>query len=205
MSISGKVGAVFVQTSAAPVAFTDQATTKNGTFDVYYITDRTKAYWDKPTAITVKKNSITVPVTNYDIEYAGGYIKFKTPNITSDVITASGAALTVSQSGGFFNWSADLETDTADSTTFASNGWKESIATVKGFSGSAEGYWGNSDFFNALGKEVVIALYVDNTANKRRYEGFGIITSDSIETAVDDLVNESIEIQGTGSLYYREG
>ncbi len=205
MAISGKVGAVFVQTNAAPTVFTDQPTTKNATFDVYYRTDRTKAYWDKSTAITVKKNGTTVAATNYDVEHAGGYIKFKTPNITTDVIVVSGASLAVAQSGGFFNWSVDLEADTADATTFASSGWKENIATVKGFNGSAEGYWGNSDFINALGKEVVISLYVDNTANKRRYEGFAIITGDSIETPVEDLINESIEIQGTGPLYYREG
>ncbi len=44
-------------------------------------------------------------------------------------------------------------------------------------------------------------MYTAATASKRRYEGFGIISSDSIETAVDDIVNEAIEIQGTGPPY----
>lgn len=67
-----------------------------------------------------------------------------------------------------------------------------------------ESYWGDEEFFTGLGKEVVIALYADATASKQRYEGFGIISSDGIETAVVGIVNETIELQGIGQLYYRE-
>ena len=35
------------------------------------------------------------------------------------------------------------------------------------------------------------------------FEGYTVIPSDSIETAVDDIVNETIEFEGTGRLYYR--
>lgn len=122
-----------------------------------------------------------------------------------DEVTVSGKYLTVVQHGGFFNWSADLELETSDITTFQNAGWKENLPTVKGFTASAESYWGDEEFYAGLGKEVVIALYTDATASKQRYEGFGIISSDSLETAVDDIVNETIEIQGTGPLYYREG
>ena len=48
-------------------------------------------------------------------------------------------------------------------------------------------------------------MYTDARASKQRYEGSSIINSDSIETAVDDIVNETIELQCTGPLYYREG
>ena len=54
-------------------------------------------------------------------------------------------------------------------------------------------------------EEVVISLYVDTTSSRARYEGYGIISSDNVEAAVDDVVNDSIEIQGVGALYYREG
>jgi len=59
--------------------------------------------------------------------------------------------------------------------------------------------------FQGWGRRVIIALYVDTTSSKARYEGYGIISSDSIEVVVDDVVNESIEIQGVGALYYRQG
>lgn len=90
----------------------------------------------------------------------------------------------------------------SDITTFQSADWKENLPTVQGFTASAESNCGDEEFFAWLGsKDVVIAMYTDATASKRRYEGFGIISSDSIETAVDDIVNEAIEIQGTGPPY----
>ena len=47
---------------------------------------------------------------------------------------------------GFFNWSADLEQEMGEVTTYQSNGWKENIPTIKGFSASAESYRSDSEF-----------------------------------------------------------
>lgn len=204
MSLSGKVGAVFVQTADAPVSFSEEVTTGSLDCKRYTISDAAKRYWDKETPVTVKVNTVVVSI-GFTLEYCGGVVVFEAPLEPEDVVTVSGKYLTVAQHGGFFNWSADLELETSDITTFQSAGWKENLPTVKGFTASAESYWGDEEFFAGMGKEVVIALYTDATASKLRYEGFGIISSDSIETAVDDIVNETIEIQGTGPLYYREG
>lgn len=204
MALSGKVGAVYVQTADAPVAFTDEATTPNATYTRYTISNAAKRYWSKDYVVTVKKNTV-VQTTGFTIEYVGGVIVFATALQPTDVVTVSGYYVNVSQAGGFFNWSLDAELETAEATTFASQGWKQFEPTLKGFSGSAEAYWGNADFFNKLGQEVVIVLYTDAGAAKNRYEGYAVITSDSIETAVDALIQETIEFQGSGPLYYREG
>lgn len=201
--ITGKVGAIYVQTSAAPVAFTNEATTADAAKQRYTITNTAKRYWDKSTPVTVKVDGNTV-TTGFTIEYAGGVVVFDVSQGTA-VVTVSGAYLTVSQAGGFFKWSLDLEQETAEVTTFQSSGWKEFMATLKGFSGSAEAYWGNSTFFDNLGQECVVVFYVDSGAAKTRFEGFAIITGDSLETPNDDIVQESIDIQGTGPLYFREG
>lgn len=204
MGIAGKVGAVYVQTADAPVAFTDEATTANATYTRYTITNTSKRYWSKSYAVTVKKNSV-VQTSGFSIEYAGGVIVFDSALQPTDVVTVSGYYVTVSQAGGFFNWSLDAELETAEATTFASQGWKQFEPTLKGFSGSAEAYWGNADFFNKLGQEVVVVLYTDAGTAKNRYEGYALITSDGIETAVDALIQETIEFTGAGALYYREG
>lgn len=204
MALSGKVGAVFVQTADAPVSFSEEATTGSLDRKRYTISDAAKRYWDKDTPVTVEVNSVVVSA-GFTLEHCGGMVVFEAPLEPEDEVTVSGKYLMVEQHGGFFNWSAELELETSDITTFQSAGWKENLPTVKGFTASAEDYWGDEEFFAGLGKEVVIALYTDATASKLRYEGFGIINSDSIETAVDDIVNETIEIQGTGPLYYREG
>lgn len=202
--ISGKLGAIQIQTVAASAAFTDQATTKNGTYDVYYITDRSKAYWDKSSPITVKKNGATI-TTGFIIEGCGGFIRFTVPNIVTDAITVSGKSYTMSAAGGFTNWSIDLGADLVDVTTFGSNGWKESQPSLNEWSASAEAFWGDASFLTSLGQEMVFSFYVDSGANKYRYEGYGLLNADGIEVSVDEMIKESIEIKGNGKLYYREG
>jgi len=112
----------------------------------------------------------------FELEHCGGIVVFAAALTAEDIVTVSGMSLTVTQRGGFFNWTCELSSDNSEVTTFQSQGWKENLPTIKGFTASADSYWGDSEFSQSLGKE----------------------------TAVDDIVNESIEFEGTGRLYYRE-
>lgn len=203
MAIAGRVGAVFLETADEPIPFTKKATTADETQTRYIITDVSTRYWDKLSAITVYVND-TLVTSGYELEHCGGVVVFNIPLTADDLVTVSGQSVTVAQRGGFFNWSCELSADTADITTFQSGGWKENLPTIKGFTASAESYWGDSEFLQSLGKEVIIALYVDNTASKKRYEGYAVLSADKVETAVADIINESIELEGTGRLFYRE-
>jgi len=203
MPLQGKVGAVFIQTEAAPISFANEETVANDDFTRYMISNTVKRYWDKNSVVMVKVNDSAVS-TGFSIEYCGGVVVFETALDPLDEVTISGSYLIVSQHGGFFNWSAELEMETSDVTTFQSAGWKENLPTIKGFSVSAESYWGDEEFFSRLGEKVIIALYVDSGPSKRRYEGWGLISSDKIDTSVEDVIDENIEFQGTDSLYYRE-
>ena len=201
MATSGAIGALYIQ-SDIPTTFTNEATTTNANYTIYKITNAVKRYWDKNTAIVVKKNGTTI-TSGFNIEYAGGRIVFTTPNIITDAITVSGKYIPVSQSAGIFNWTLDSETELADVTTFASNGNKEFLSTINSYTVSADGYYGDETFFNNLSKEIVIVLYVNATGDDR-YEGFGIVNSSSIEVNFDGVINELIEITGVGQIYYRE-
>ena len=202
--IAGKVGGVFIQTEAVPAAFIDEVTTSDLSLLRFTIADSTKRYWDKNSPVTVKLNG-EIQTVGFVIESCGGVIVFEEAKDGADEVFVSGSFLVVTQHGGFFNWSAELGIETPETTTFMSNGWKEFITSIKEFTASAESYWGDEEFFSRLGQEVILALYIDTTGSKARYEGYGIINSDSVEAPVDDVVNESIEIQGVGALYYREG
>jgi len=203
MAIAGKVGAVYVSdVNAAPVSFTDQPTTKDATLTRYQVTNPAYRYWPLNAAITVKKNG-NIITSGFTLERAGGVVVFDSPLQATDTVTVSGQALTMIQRGGFFNWSVDCELETTEVTTFASNGWKEFLGTIKGWSGSAEAYWGDKQFFDSLGQIIVVKLFIDSGASQKCLEGFAVITSDSIETATDDIVNESIDFEGVGPLYFR--
>jgi len=203
MAISGEVGAVYVSDiDTPPSSFTDAATTNSGDNKRYQVTNTAYRYWPIDAAITVKKNDVVI-TSGFTLERAGGYVVFDVANQPTDTITVSGQALTLVQCGGMFSWSADMKADLQDVTTFASGGWKENVATVGGWSGSAEAYWGDRRFFDSLGEILVVKLFVDSGASHRCLEGFAIITSEGIEAAVDDVVKEKIEFEGVGPLYAR--
>lgn len=203
MALSGHVGAVYVSDiDAAPISFTDAETTADATRKRYQVINTAHRYWPIDADITVKKNGSKI-TSGFTLERAGGFIVFDEALTAEDEITVSGEALTLIQAGGFFNWSVDTDSEDADATTFESGGFKEFEQVLKGWSGSAEAYWGNEKFFNMLGEIVVVKLFTDAGASQRCVEGFAIINGDGIESAVDQLVQESIDFTGVGPLYIR--
>ncbi len=203
MAIVGKVGAVYVSdVDTAPVIFIDEPTTGDTARKRYQVTDADFRYWplDEPT--TVKVNNVVV-ASGFALERAGGVVEFAEALEVEDEVTVSGKALTVVQAGGFFNWSVDGDGDDADATTFESQGWKEFVRTLNGWSGSAEAYWGDERFSDALGKIIVVKLFVDAGQSQNCLEGFALISGDGVEAPVDGLVQETVDFTGTGPLYPR--
>jgi len=203
MAITGMTGAVYISdVNTAPVSFSDKPCTGDAERKRYQITDANLRYWDPDTPITVKKKG-SVVTTGFTLEYVGGFVVFDTALGVDDTVTVSGKSLKLVQAGGFFNWSVDGDADDAEATTFASQGWKEFKRTLIGWSGSAEAYWGDKQFFDSLGKTVVVKLFIDAGPSQSCLEGFAIINGDGIENPVDGLVQESIDFTGTGPLYIR--
>lgn len=201
MALHGKLGAVYVQTSDAPVAFTDEATTADATLKRFTIANDTKRHWDKNTDVVVKKNG-TVVTDGFHLEYAGGAVIFDDAQLITDEVAVSGSCVTVTQAGGMFNWTVDLAVDTQEKTTFISGDWREFEATLVSFSGSAEAYWGDDQFFQALGEEMIVVLYVEENGPVA-YEGYAIFTGDGITADVNELIKEDIEFTGDGPIHYR--
>lgn len=203
MAIAGRVGAVWISDiNVAPTAFTTQATTADGARLRYQVTNGAFRYWPLDATITVFRNAVPV-TTGFTLERAGGFVVFDVAQGGGDTITVSGSALTVITAGGMFNWSVEPEAESADATTFASNGWKEFRQTDRAWSGSAEAFWGGDQLFKSWGNIIVVRLFVDAGASQRCYEGFALITTDSVESPVDGLIEESIDFEGIGPLYFR--
>jgi len=203
MAISGRIGAVFLQTDDAPLEFIKKGTSPDPQRMRYTITDEDCRYIDKNSNVTVYINDEAVS-SGWWIEHLGGTVNFISPLDPQDEVTVSGKRVIVEQAGGFFNWSVELKADISDITTFESGGFKETLPTIKGFLVTAECYWANEKLSQRAGREVIVALYLDTSPGKKRYEGYAIVSSDSIEASVDDVINESIEFEGTDRLYYRE-
>jgi hypothetical protein len=203
MAITGMTGAVYISdVNTAPVSFSDKPCTGDAQRKRYQINDSDMRYWDPSTPVLVEENGVPV-ASGFTLEYAGGYVVFDEALGVDDEVTVSGKALTLIQAGGFFNWSVDGDADDAEATTFASGGWKEYKRALVGWSGSAEAYWGDTQFFDSLGKTVVLKLFVDAGPAQDCLEGFAVINGEGIENPVDGLVQETIDFTGTGPLYIR--
>ena len=204
MAITGMVGAVYVSdVKTAPAAFNNETCSAvDAQRKRYQIDDPDLMYWDPTYPGLVEVNGVPV-ASGFTLEHAGGYVVFDEALGVDDEVTVSGKALTLIQAGGFFNWSIDGDADDAEATTFESQGWKEFARTLKGWSGSAEAYWGDTQFYDSLGETVVVKLYIDAGPAQDCLEGFAIINGDGIENPVDGLVQESVEFTGTGPLYLR--
>lgn len=201
MAITGKVAAVYVsKPGAVPVIFTDEPTTNSGDSKRFQVTDPGCRYWARDEAITVKVDG-TIVTTGFALEHAGGFVVFK--EAQSGPVTVSGKALSLSQAGGFFNWSLDLDADDLDATTFESGGKKEFVRGLLGWSGSAEAFWGDETFFESLGEIVAVKLFVDVGASQKCFEGFALIKGVGIEANVSEIIEQSVEWTGVGGLYPR--
>jgi hypothetical protein len=137
VAISGKVGAIYAQTTDTAAAMTNEATTALSgagitAYTQYRIINTARKYMDKNTAVVVKKNG-TVVSSGYSVDYIGGTVIFDAALLNTDTVTITGSYLTVSQVASFFNWSVDMSGDTTEITTFASAGWKEFTHVVNSF------------------------------------------------------------------------
>ena len=198
-ALSGKLGAIYVQTTDAPVAFTSEATTTSD-HKSYTITDRSKRYFDEVSGIAVHVDSIIV-IPSY-INYVTGTVYFDTTQ--TGVVTISGHYLQIAQRGGFTGWKMEVVAETKETTTFEDNGHKTFLATLDTFTASGDSYWFDYRFKNSLGQKMVFVFYVDTVNTGTRYEGFGFIDKNSINLNVADIVKETINIQGHQSIVYLE-
>lgn len=209
---SGVLGAVYAPSSLISVTFTNEATTGNAERTEYTINDTTKRYWDPAATFLVEQSTdggttwTAVSASDYTLIHAGGTVKFATARPAGALIRVSGKYYTMEQKAGFFTWSIEPGIDLVDATTFQSGGWKEFVAVNKGWTASAERFWLDNTFFSWLDQLVVAVFYIDTSAGqKQRYEGFCRLSGVTRNAPVNELIRETVNFQGVGALYYREG
>ena len=109
---------------------------------------------------------------------------------------------TVSQIGGFFSWTLDETLEVLETTDFGSNGKREYIPGQRGWTASAERHWLTEEYLSDwVGSKKIVKFYLDAPAGAR-YEGWAIVTGIHPTTAVDAVVNESLDFQGLGMLSF---
>ena len=106
------------------------------------------------------------------------------------------------------NWSLDLGADNIDITSFDSSGWKEFLAGLKEWSGSAEGNFKLADtngqlaIYNAWLNGTTLSIEFRLGATVPKFAGTILVSSIGVEVPVEDKASILFEFQGTASLTY---
>ena len=98
---------------------------------------------------------------------------------------------------GIKSWTVDLIVDVGETTSFDDVGVKAFLPTVKGWSGTFEGYKVGAPL--TIGAATTITLEETATATQQ-FVGACIITGLHASTAHDGIVSEAYDYQGTAAL-----
>lgn len=209
-TVHGSAGRVLVSTGAA-TAFTNQTCPHvTGSGYTRYQIGATYRYLDPATAVVVQKSTDggttwpTTVTTGFEIEHAGGFIVFASAQGAGDQFRlASGKYFTMAEWGQLINWKLDINREMQDVTTFGGS-IKTFLPGLGEVSGSAEGFWQDGTQHATLTANtlVMLALYTDYGTPKSRYDGYGYLKKDGVETAVDDVVKESVDFQLNRAWYH---
>jgi hypothetical protein len=174
--------------------------------------DGSRSDWVGTTAYAL--NDIVLPTTRNNFYYkctTAGTSGTTEPtwNTTDGGTTADGTgtlvwttyAYEVGQVAGFFNWNTNNVCDILETTDYGDSGHKTYIAALKGWTGSAERHFLTEENLDWITDNLIIKFYID-TSNSLRYEGWAIVDSHNITSAVDTLVNESLNFKGDSILNY---
>ena len=149
-------------------------------------------------SVVLYDNGSEIAKGNYTVTVAG---KITLSSAPSGTLTADYDYYTVSQVGGFFNWTLEWNVDVLDATEYNTNGFREYEAVLKGWNANADRYWLDENYFNNVGSMVIIKLFLDKTGN-RRYEGWARISGVSPNVAVNEIIKEPITFTGINNLSF---
>ena len=102
------------------------------------------------------------------------------------------------------SWSVEQTSDTNEDTVMGDS-WRTHKASLKSWTGSADVLFDDTDTNGqtacAIGATITVSFQMEgNSTGDHRLYGSAIITSKSINSTYDGLVESSITFQGTGAL-----
>jgi len=145
-----------------------------------------------------------VPSTDYNLNLVQGIFDWRTGDPSTGTYQADIEWLTASNVAGGQEWSLSVDQEAFEVTEFGSSGWRQYQPNLAGATASVDRYWVDSSFLDLIVADNPLFLIelVVNSAAGWKYEGFARIQQDSINTAVDAIVTESLNLVIDGQLYF---
>ena len=201
MALPGKYARIRIM-SETSTAFTDESTTADASLRIYTIDDRDLKYWDREVAVQVFRNAVLVPTEEYRVQHAGGRIHFWEPQGGGDVITVSGAFVTVVTAAESNEYTLTNESEIVDVTVFESDGWRERLAGILSSSGTVSGFWVVNNLFTPrlLEQKPLILELQANKDDPEIYAMYVVMETQELAPSVEGAVETSVSWQSDGDL-----
>lgn len=204
-ALAGTEADVYIAALPA-VAFTDEACSDEGDGLTFTIDAAAKRFWDPATAVVVEVDDgggwDVIASSEYTVQHVGGKIIFNADQ-TGNSVRVDGGYMTVSQLTQAHKWSVDVQQELLEVSAFG-DGWKDKIAGLKEASASIERYADvDAILFAELeaGNPLVVVLYTDYSAGSR-YEGYARIKQVSPGAELGGTIDEALNLEITGELFY---
>jgi predicted secreted protein len=206
MPLSGREAALNI-TSATATSSTGVAATRStgpgSETGFVQINSTAQRVLDPDSTPTLYLNSTAVSSTAFTVNPVQGKFEWVIGDPPTGTYTADIEYLTLAKVAGGRQWTLNVDQDMFDITEFGSSGWKQYLPNMAGGQGSISRFWNDPTFFDYINtdQKFLIDLVV-NSGEENRYQAFAYVTSDQIATAVDSLVNESVNYTAHGRIYY---
>lgn len=208
MPLAGRNADINITSVTATTSTGEAATASTGTASArpfVQVNSTARRIWDPDSTPVLYHNSTAVSSTAYNVNFVQG--KFEatsTADFATGTYTADIEYLTASRVAGGREWQLGIETEAFEVSEFGSSGWREFQPNLAGASITMSRYWNDSDFFDLInsGNALFLVDLVINSANGWRYQTFARVGSDQINTSVDAIVNEQIQLQAHGQVYF---
>lgn len=197
----------------ASVSMTNEAMTDSGDHTTFNVTNEAHQCWDYTQAFTVQtapdgSTWTTASASTYKINYAIGQVVFNSAvsGATPSCRISAGYYLPIAFLAGVTSIDGTVTGTALDSTTFQNppSPWKTFIPGINGGTVKLACLWVNGGTFLShmtAADLLVLKIYPDSTGTAR-YQGYGVLTTDAIKSAVSAVNTEELDFNINGKLYY---
>lgn len=210
-ALAGYGGSVLI-TSSPNVALTNENLTDAGDHKTFNEPTASKRYWDRTATFTVQtapdgSTWTTANPSTYTIRYLTGQVVFASAitGTTPSCRISSGAYLAYSTFGNMKSWEATPMIDLLDSSVFGSK-WKQYLPSLQGADVKLDQFWADGTFLTIINNSTTPNLFVISMLTGRnageRFEGFAHLKQTDIKLSVSALIEEGLDIQIDGQLYF---
>ena len=216
-AFAGKTSKVKFTAAAATTSTGEAMTSLSGTTDrfLFRITDKAKRHWSRDATITPTVYVLTTAHTDFATNFVQGKVTFGTALTTAegDAVTVDARYHTASYLPITRSWELTSNVAMLDVTTFSvsSTGqvWRTftdglSDATVTLGRINEGGSTAVPVFFDRLNTQtdLVVELIHQPAGTTFKWEAYARVSGDGFDTVIDALVEESVDLQIDGPLYF---